>query len=79
MPLYEYDCKDCTKQVEILVSQKDSKPSCPECGSKNLKKLLSVIGSPVIGSGARSARESSVEPGTCGRSQCASGGCMFGN
>ncbi len=79
MPLYEYECKDCSKQVEILVSAPTTKPDCPECGSKKLTKLLSVIGSPVIGGGVSSATRSSQEPGDCGRSQCARGGCMFGN
>jgi putative FmdB family regulatory protein len=79
MPLYEYDCKDCSKQVEILVSSATAKPSCPDCGSKKLTKLLSVIGSPVMTNGAASARKGSFEPGTCGRSHCASGGCMNGN
>jgi putative FmdB family regulatory protein len=51
MPLYEYECIDCTKQVEILVSKPDAKPDCPECGSKKLTKLLSVIGAPVAGNG----------------------------
>ncbi len=79
MPLYEYDCKDCSKQVEILVSSAMAKPSCPDCGSKKLTKLLSVIGSPVMANGADPARKGSFEPGNCGRSQCASGGCMNGN
>jgi putative FmdB family regulatory protein len=79
MPLYEYECKDCAKQSEILVHNIASKPSCPECGSKKLTKLLSVIGSPVISGGTSASRSSTVEPGQCGRSQCASGGCMFGN
>lgn len=76
MPLYEYECKDCSKQSEILVLNINTKPDCPECGSKRLSKLLSVIGSPKVNSGASN---NGVEPGTCGRSQCASGGCMFGN
>ena len=75
MPLYEYRCKDCDQQSEILVKSLDSKPECPECGSKKLDKLLSVIGAPVIGSGSKSHQS---DPGTCGRSQCARG-CMFGN
>ena len=76
MPLYEYECKDCSKQSEILVPNINTKPDCPECGSKRLSKLLSVIGSPKVNGGAN---DNGVEPGTCGRSQCASGGCMFGN
>jgi putative FmdB family regulatory protein len=76
MPLYEYHCSACDHDVEILVRDLESKPNCPECGSANLTKLLSVIGSPVIGD-SRGTRSQSEEP-TCGRSQCASG-CMFGN
>lgn len=79
MPLYEYECKDCLKQSEILVSNMNTKPDCPECGSKRLAKLLSVIGSPKVNSGGRGSSNSEVEAGACGRSQCASGGCMFGN
>lgn len=75
MPLYEYRCKDCDRQSELLVKSLDSKPECPECGSARLEKLLSVIGAPVIGSTSNSR---SSDPGTCGRSQCARG-CMFGN
>jgi hypothetical protein len=33
----------------------------------------------VMANGADSARKGSFEPGNCGRSQCASGGCMNGN
>ena len=79
MPLYEYECKDCSKHVEVLVRRPDAKPDCPECGSKKLTKLLSVIGSPIISSGGASARSSSLDSGMCGKPQCASGGCMFGN
>ncbi len=75
MPLYEYHCKECNRESELLVKDLDTKPECPQCGSKRLEKLLSVIGSPVIGSSPRPAESDS---GTCGRSQCAQG-CMFGN
>ncbi|MEQ1827693.1 MAG: zinc ribbon domain-containing protein [Pirellula sp.] len=78
MPLYEYECKECSKQVEILVPNATTKPTCPECGSKKLNKLLSVVASPVSrGANSSSNRESAAE--MCGRPQCASGGCMFGN
>jgi len=78
MPIYEYECKDCNQNVEVLVARPDSKPDCPECGSKKLSKLLSVIGSPVINGGGR-PKTIERDPGNCGRSQCATGGCMFGN
>ena len=78
MPLYEYECEECSKQVEILVPNFDSKAMCPECGSKKLTKLLSVIGSPITSNGISSTR-GGEDAGSCGRNQCASGGCMFGN
>lgn len=77
MPLYEYECKDCSEQVEILVANMNAKPDCPKCGSRRLSKLLSVIGSPIVNGGASNSSATAVEPSTCGRSQCASGGCMF--
>jgi len=42
MPIYEYDCKKCKKQVEVFVPRADSKPECPDCGSRDMSKLLSV-------------------------------------
>ncbi|RPH50480.1 MAG: zinc ribbon domain-containing protein [Desulfobacteraceae bacterium] len=42
MPLYEYKCEKCSRSFEKLVFANDSEPvSCPECGSKKVKKLLS--------------------------------------
>ncbi|MDD9301695.1 MAG: zinc ribbon domain-containing protein [Desulfobacter sp.] len=42
MPLYDFQCLDCSKTCEILlVSQKDS-PVCTHCGSSNLKKLMAA-------------------------------------
>ena len=43
MPIYEYRCKNCGKQVEILVrSGMNDSPACPDCGSTLLERLLSV-------------------------------------
>ncbi|QDV72376.1 FmdB family zinc ribbon protein [Botrimarina mediterranea] len=54
MPLYEYQCKDCDRDVEVLVRSEAEKPECPECGSGRLVKLLSVCASPTTGSGPAS-------------------------
>lgn len=45
MPFYEYQCKDCGKMFEQLVSisEADKKQICPNCGSKDTEKLLSVF------------------------------------
>lgn len=42
MPLYEYLCQNCNKQVELLV-QGEERPVCPECSGDRLTKLLSVV------------------------------------
>jgi len=45
MPGYEYGCRDCRKRVMIYQSYEDygrAHVSCPECGSENLKALMSV-------------------------------------
>ena len=41
MPLFEYLCRECESEVEILHGR-GTQPSCPLCESKNLKKLISM-------------------------------------
>ena len=65
MPLYEYQCKDCDRDVEVLVRSESEQPECPECGGARLVKLLSVCASPSTGGGPAS----SPSKGSCG------GGC----
>ncbi|MBW3540032.1 MAG: zinc ribbon domain-containing protein [Planctomycetes bacterium] len=41
MPLFEYHCRDCDREYELLV--RNGEPVvCPECGSADCEKLLSV-------------------------------------
>ena len=40
MPLYEYHCRSCSHDFEILVRTGDT-PRCSSCGSEDLEKLLS--------------------------------------
>lgn len=71
MPLYEYTCRACGKECELLV-RGDEKPVCPHCASRKLDKLLSVVSGHVAGS--RGADAAPVAGG-CGRPQCGTGGC----
>lgn len=41
MPIYEYVCDDCENESEILVLG-SSTPECPDCGSAELTKKLSL-------------------------------------
>lgn len=42
MPIYEYLCRNCGERVEVLVRSGSGTPSCPQCGSPLLEKLLSI-------------------------------------
>ena len=42
MPIYEYQCKDCSHNFEVLqVSTSDPAPKCPECQCTDVTKLIS--------------------------------------
>lgn len=75
MPLYEFHCRECDHEVEVLVRSSDA-PTCPDCGSRRLEKLLSVPAAPAIASGALPVCGPS-EPSSCSRPQCGGGRCMF--
>lgn len=59
MPLFEYHCRDCGQQFEILTTGSASKPvACTQCGSTQVAKLISApsrtatrSGSPSLPSG----------------------------
>lgn len=41
MPIYEYTCKSCGEEFELLVRHA-TKVACPACGSAEIEKLLSL-------------------------------------
>jgi putative FmdB family regulatory protein len=56
MPLYEYRCRTCGKNFEILrrMSDADRDLQCPECRSEEIERLFSTFaagGCAVSGSG----------------------------
>lgn len=42
MPIYEYQCKECGTEFELLV-RSDTRLACPSCDSTQLEKQLSVF------------------------------------
>ena len=42
MPIYEYQCLDCSKTSEVLLANSQDLPRCESCGSENIKKLISA-------------------------------------
>lgn len=52
MPIYEYQCKACQHQFEVMQKMSD-KPIkiCPQCHSKQVSKLISISGFQLKGTG----------------------------
>jgi putative FmdB family regulatory protein len=65
MPIFEYTCRDCHHDFELLV-RGALVPACPHCRSTQLDKQLSVVGR--VGSAAsKDAAAPALGPcGTCG-------------
>ncbi len=42
MPLFDYQCGDCGKVIELLIKDKSDRPQCTYCGSSKLKRLISA-------------------------------------
>ena len=74
MPIYEYSCPACRSESELLVRNSEQ-PSCPDCGSQTLDKLLSVPAAPVHAS--ENLPVCNPMPGPCGRGGCGMGGCQL--
>lgn len=70
MPIFEYKCKDCGHKYDIF-HKSSSNPEevvCPECESKNSKKLLSSFSSSMNGSS--SSGNSFPSGGGCANGMC---------
>lgn len=46
MPIYEYQCEKCGHQFDLRkeVTEGDKEVKCPECGTKNSKRVYSSFG-----------------------------------
>ena len=52
MPIYEYRCRSCDHELEVLQKLSDPELSdCPSCGQPELKKLISPVGFRLKGGG----------------------------
>jgi putative FmdB family regulatory protein len=70
MPIYEFACKQCGKESELLVPRVDWKGTrCPECGSTRLAKKLSVfaVSGAHASTGGAPGPACSGNPSACGR------------
>lgn len=74
MPIFEYQCKSCNTKYEVLhkAAEKSEDVTCPECNSRESKKLLSSFSA---------SMGSQASAGGCASGNCDvpySGGCASG-
>jgi putative FmdB family regulatory protein len=73
MPVYDYRCRECGRVHEVFLrSAGADPPTCPDCGSERLERLLSTFSvlNPAVGGGATTC---------CGRDErCDSPPCSTG-
>jgi len=41
VPIFEFACQQCGRQFEELVAAASTKPPCPDCGSRRVRKGVS--------------------------------------
>lgn len=52
MPIYEYLCENCGKELEQIQKISDTPlADCPECGNATLRKKISAVGFQLKGTG----------------------------
>ncbi len=75
MPIYEFKCQDCGKEFEVFLKNKDeiSQVTCPDCKSKNISRLMSVVNAIINDSGGSSDKPKLVESHKCETGTCAIG------
>ena len=76
MPIYEYQCADCSSEFELLVLGSDQ-PACPSCSGHKLEKLMSAPAAHSRDAALPICGESPKPAGGCGLPQCGQGRCAF--
>ncbi|MFQ3675789.1 MAG: zinc ribbon domain-containing protein [Endomicrobiia bacterium] len=74
MPIYEYKCKKCKNDFELLLYQGEI-PVCPKCNSKDVEKKFSVF---ATSCGTGTNKDDSYLQGTsssCGCGSCSGKSC----
>jgi len=73
MPIYEYRCDACGDEFEELVFSSTATVPCPECGSEEVSRKLSVFAFKSSGSDRPSASSAHSSCGGCSSGSCS--GC----
>ncbi len=74
MPLYEYACRKCDHEFELLIRGSEQ-PVCPTCHGTRLEKLLSVPAGHTASAKSLPMCGPQLPSGGCGLPQCGMGAC----
>ncbi|HLA68173.1 MAG TPA: zinc ribbon domain-containing protein [Bacteroidota bacterium] len=74
MPIFDYQCSECGKTYDVFHKVREivDDIECPQCGSKNHKKLMSV---PMAAMSSASGRSVSASDDSSGSCCCGGGAC----
>ena len=77
MPIYEYICRDCKNEFEVIrpMGQADVPMACASCGGENIKRKISVFYAESGGKAPRTSRDKAV----AGTSAPSCGSCVGGS
>jgi putative FmdB family regulatory protein len=67
MPIYEYQCRQCGNEFELLVLKGSPTPACTSCQSEDIEQLLSGFG--IASEGISQARLKDARRRLAGSSQ----------
>jgi putative FmdB family regulatory protein len=71
MPLYEYSCRQCDNEFEMLVFADQEAVECPRCESARVEKKMSIPARPVT---SLSVSGCGTQGPPCGPGCCRAGG-----
>ena len=78
MPIFEYECRQCQHEFELLVPNSDKdRVQCPECGAGEAKRKLSVFSSPKSSGVVERTSKGAMPSGCAGCAHAASCGMGF--
>ena len=61
MPIYEYECRECSHRFEEWAGMNDPYPKCPKCEGE-VERIISLTGIGSIEMGAREYYEKVIKP-----------------
>ncbi len=73
MPIFEFECCNCSECFEKLVFRSDEPVRCPKCESSDVHKMMSVCG--FKSGGEKGAASSRVGTAASGCASCGGGSC----